>query len=155
MQIFLVSSFLSSAGISSVFLSLPCRTTGFANVGLSGYYGTSWFLPRLVGDAKARELFFTGERVDAQRCLALGIVNRVVPDAALRDETLALARQLADGPSAAYRLMKQAFDASIENDFEAQTALEAKLQGEAGRTRDFKEGVMAFLEKRKPVYEGR
>jgi enoyl-CoA hydratase/carnithine racemase len=62
-------------------------TTGFANIGLAGDYGASWLLPRLVGDAKARELFFGAERIDAQTCLALGLVNRVVPDAQLAQAT--------------------------------------------------------------------
>ena len=129
-------------------------TTGFANVGLAGDYGTTWFLPRLVGDAKARELFFTAARVDAKTCLELGIVNRVVPDAELESETRALAQQLADGPSAAYRLMKQNLDRALRVDLPTALAHEAEATVESARTEDHREAVRAFVEKRKPRFSG-
>src|SRR5690606_14921997 len=81
-------------------------TTAYARLGLSGDYGGTWFLTRLVGPAKARELYFLGERVDARACERLGLVNRVVPDAALADEAFAWAARIAAGPPIALRLMK-------------------------------------------------
>ena len=130
-------------------------TTGFANVGLAGDYGATFFLPRLVGQARARELFFTGDRVDAQTCLALGIVNRVVPNDSLMEETLALARRLAEGPSVAYRLMKQNLDRADREDLDTCLGFEAEATVESGSSEDHKEAVRAFIEKRKPHFRGR
>jgi enoyl-CoA hydratase/carnithine racemase len=130
-------------------------TTGFANVGLAGDYGASFFLPQLVGQARARELFFTSERVDAETCLALGIVNRVVPAGRLMDETLTLARRLAEGPSVAYRLMKQNLDRAIREDLDACLAHEAEATVASASTEDHREAVRAFVEKRKPRFRGR
>ena len=113
------------------------------------------FLPRLVGDAKARELLFTADRVDAQTCLALGLVNRVVLDDQLMDETLALARRLASGPSLAYRLMKKNVDRAHTVDLGTQLAFEAEATYDSGRTEDHREAVRAFVEKRKPDFRGR
>src|SRR5688500_631053 len=81
--------------------------TAFARVGYSGDFGGSYFLTQLVGTAKARELYLTADLVDATQALALGMVNRVVPDALLETETMALAARLAKGPSVAYRYMKR------------------------------------------------
>src|SRR6516225_4834669 len=81
--------------------------TGFAGVGYSGDFGGSWSMTRLVGTAKARELYFLGEIVDGAVALSLGLVNRLVDDAALRDETMALARRIAQGPRIAYGYMKR------------------------------------------------
>ena len=130
-------------------------TTGFANVGLAGDYGSSFFLPRLVGQAKARELFFTADRVDAASCLQLGIVNRVVPDEKLMEETMGLARRLASGPSEAYRLMKANLDRSSRVDLDTALAFEAEATVASAGTEDHREAVRAFVEKRKPVFKGR
>ena len=130
-------------------------TTGFANVGLGGDYGASFFLTQLVGTAKARELFFTADRVDARTCEALGIVNRVVPDETLMDEALALARRLAAGPSVAYRVMKQNLDRALRTDLPACLAAEAAGTVETASTEDHREAVRAFVEKRKPTFHGR
>ncbi len=130
-------------------------TTGFANVGLAGDYGATWLLPRLVGDAKARELFFTAERVDAQACLALGIVNRVVPDADLQTEAMAWARQLASGPTVAYARMKANLDRASQVDFPTALAHEAEATVAAAQTADHREAVAAFVAGRKPLFEGR
>lgn len=130
-------------------------TTGFANIGLSGDYGASFFLTQLVGTARARELFYTGERVSAERCEALGIVNRVVPEDQLRDETLALARQLASGPSVAFRHMKANLDGALREDLPACLAREAEGLVASARTDDHREAVRAFIEKRKPNFAGR
>jgi len=129
-------------------------TTGFATVGLAGDYGASFFLPRLVGQARARELFFTADRVDAQRCLDLGIVNRVVPDAALMDETLTLARRLAAGPSVAYRYMKANLDRGAREDLDTCLAYEAEATVATAQTTDHAEAVRGFVEKRKPNFRG-
>jgi enoyl-CoA hydratase/carnithine racemase len=129
-------------------------TTGFANVGLSGDYGASFFLTKLVGSAKARELFFTGQRVDAETCLALGIVNRVVPPEQLADATRELATQLAAGPTAAYRHMKQNLDRALREDLPAMLAHEAAGIVASASTQDHREAVRAFVEKRKPNFRG-
>jgi len=130
-------------------------TTGFANIGLAGDYGVSFFLPRLVGQMKARELFFTADRVEAADCLELGIVNRVVPDEKLMEETLALARRLAAGPSVAYRLMKANLDRSQREDLDTCLAHEAEATVASASTEDHREAVRAFVEKRKPIFKGR
>jgi enoyl-CoA hydratase/carnithine racemase len=130
-------------------------TTGFANVGLSGDYGASYFLTQLVGPARARELFFTGERVGAARCEELGIVNRVVPDGRLREEALAMARRLADGPTVAYGFMKANIDRALREDLPACLAAEAEGTVRSAMTEDHREAVNAFIEKRRPSFRGR
>ncbi len=129
-------------------------TTGFANVGLSGDYGASFFLSQIVGTSKARELFYSAERIGAERCLELGIVNRVVDDAALRDAALDWARELAAGPTVAYRLMKENLDRALRSDLETCLAHEAAGIVETASTADHREAVRAFVEKRKPNFEG-
>lgn len=130
-------------------------TTGFANVGLSGDYGVSYFLPRLVGLARAKELFFTAERIGALRCAELGIVNRVVPDSQLMEEALALARRLAAGPTVAFREMKANLDASLAEDLPGMLAREARATVLTARTSDHSEAVRAFVDKRRPDFRGR
>ena len=130
-------------------------TTGFANIGLSGDYGSSFFLTHLVGAGKARELLFTSERVSARECERLGIVNRVVPDDALMDETLELARRLASGPSVAYRYMKENVDRALREDLPTCLAGEARNLVRSAQTEDHREAVRAFVEKRKPEFKGR
>jgi enoyl-CoA hydratase/carnithine racemase len=130
-------------------------TTGFANVGLAGDYGASFFLPRLVGQAKARELFFTADHVDAMTCLELGIFNRVVPFDKLMDETWALARRLAAGPSVAYRLMKANLDRASREDLDTCLAHEAEGTVLSASTEDHREAVQSFIEKRAPRFRGR
>jgi enoyl-CoA hydratase/carnithine racemase len=88
-------------------------STGYLRVGLSGDYGIAWLLTRLVGTARARELMFTAEKVDASRCEAIGLVNRVVPDAGLQEEAFALAKSMADGPAIAIRYMKDNLDEAL------------------------------------------
>jgi 2-(1,2-epoxy-1,2-dihydrophenyl)acetyl-CoA isomerase len=130
-------------------------TTGFANVGLSGDYGASFFLTQLVGTALARELFFTGERIGAARCLELGLVNRVVPDEQLMERTLELAVQLAHGPTVAYAQMKTNLDRALRADLAACLAGEAEGIVHTAQTEDHREAVRAFIEKRKPDFRGR
>lgn len=130
-------------------------TTGFKNVGLSGDYGASFFLTQLVGTAKARELFFSAERIDAVRCERLGIVNRVVPAERLRESALAWARELAAGPTTAYRYMKANLDRALREDLATCLAHEAKGIVATASTTDHREAVRAFVEKRKPEFSGR
>jgi 2-(1,2-epoxy-1,2-dihydrophenyl)acetyl-CoA isomerase len=129
--------------------------TAFANVGFSGDFGGSYFLSKLVGTGKARELYFTAEPLDAGQALALGIVNRVVPDAELAEATMALARKLARGPRIALARMKQNFNAAESGTLAQLLDLEAQRQIETGRTADHKEAARAFVEKRAPVFAGR
>ncbi|MEM8597055.1 MAG: enoyl-CoA hydratase-related protein, partial [Pseudomonadota bacterium] len=114
-----------------------------------------YWLPRLVGSARAMGMCLTAEPIDAPRAADWGLVGEVVPDDALMAHVNALAARLATGPTLAYRLMKEALRKSPSNDLPTQLALEAQLQGDAGRSRDFAEGVLAFLEKRPARYEGR
>ncbi len=130
-------------------------STGFANVGLAGDYGVSFFLPRLVGPGRARELFFTAARVPAAECERLGLVNRVVPDGALRDEARELAERLASGPTRTYALMKRNLERSLHEDLPAMLAHEAEATVASAQTEDHREAVRAFIEKRKPRFSGR
>ncbi len=126
----------------------------FCRLGLVPDSGGSWFLPRLVGEARARALALLGEPLDAERAEAWGLVWKVVDDERLLEEARGLARELARGPTRGYALIKKAFAASWQNGLDAQLDLERDLQREAGRTRDYREGVRAFLEKRKPEFRG-
>jgi len=129
--------------------------TAFVRVGFSGDFGGSYFLTRLVGTAKARELYFTGRPVDADEALTLGLVNRVVPDDQLRDATMELARSLALGPSVALSLMKRNLNCAESGDLTELLDMEAVHQVQAGRTEDHREAARAFVEKRTPVFTGR
>jgi enoyl-CoA hydratase/carnithine racemase len=129
-------------------------TTGYARIGLSGDYGIAWLLTRLVGTARARELMFTGDKVDAARCEAIGLVNRVVPDDRLQDEAFALAKSLAEGPRLALRYMKDNLDEALLFDFETARDHEAERLIRLTTTADHKEAVQAFIDKRKPVFKG-
>ena len=129
-------------------------STGFARVGLSGDYGASFFLTHLVGSGRARELFFSSERVDAARCERLGIVNRVVADDQLRSEAMDWARRLARGPTLALAHMKTNLDRALREDLPACLAGEAEGTLATARTADHKEAVRAFVEKRDPRFTG-
>jgi len=130
-------------------------STGYARVGLSGDYGIAWLLTRAVGSARARELMFTAERVDAERGERIGLINRVVDDAKLQDEAFALAKSLAEGPRAALALMKDNLDDAQHIDYPTALYREAERLVRASRTVDHKEAVAAFVEKRKPKFVGR
>lgn len=127
-------------------------TTGYIRVALSGDYGIAWLLTRLVGTSRARELMFTGEKVDAKRAETIGLVNRVVPDASLRDEAFALAKSLAEGPAIALRYMKDNLDEALAFDFATARDHEAVRLIKSAGTADHREAVAAFIEKRKPVF---
>jgi 2-(1,2-epoxy-1,2-dihydrophenyl)acetyl-CoA isomerase len=125
----------------------------FVRIGLIPDLASTYFLPRLVGPARAAELTMLGETVVAARALELGIVNRVVPDAELGTIAFELAARLARGPRS-IGLTKRALDVSAQNDLEAQLAVEERLQTEAVATSDFGEGISAFLEKRPATFTG-
>lgn len=127
----------------------------FNRIGLIPDAGGTYWLPRLVGHARAMGMCLLAEPIDAATAAEWGLIWQVVNDDALEAHVAEMAGRLAKGPTVAHRLAKAALRASGENTLDDQLALEAKLQGEAGRTRDFMEGVMAFLEKRPARYEGR
>ena len=127
-------------------------TTAFANIGLSGDYGGSWLLTRLVGPALAKELYMTGRRIPAEECLALGIANRVVPFDELQQTANELARQVANGPRTAVRYMKENINFAQGADLKASLAQEADRMVRCFRTDDHREAVRAFMEKRPPRF---
>jgi 2-(1,2-epoxy-1,2-dihydrophenyl)acetyl-CoA isomerase len=127
----------------------------FARVGYSGDFGGSWFLTQLVGTAKARELYYTAEILSAEVALALGLVNRVVPDAQLEEETMALARRMATGPRVALRYMKRNMNAAEAGTLKDLLDLEAWHHTRCGMTEDHREAARAFVDKREPVFRGR
>jgi 2-(1,2-epoxy-1,2-dihydrophenyl)acetyl-CoA isomerase len=125
----------------------------FARIGLVPDGGATWLFPRLVGKARAMEMALLGDVIDGPKALDWGLVNRCVPDSLVMTTAMELARRLAGGPVAlgmTRRLILDAFD----RDWETQIQQEAEAQGIAGRTRDFKEGVAAFLEKRPAKFRG-
>ena len=128
---------------------------GFVNIGLSGDYGGSWFLTRLVGPGRAKEIYFTGRRVHAAEALRLGIVNEVVPDADLAARARELAGAVAAGPPVALRYMKENFNRAGAADLKTCLDMEADRTIRSARTEDHLEGVAAFMAKRKPEFTGR
>jgi 2-(1,2-epoxy-1,2-dihydrophenyl)acetyl-CoA isomerase len=128
--------------------------TAFVKVGFSGDFGGSYFLTRLVGTARARELYFTGRPVAADEALTLGLVNRVVPDDQLHDATMELARSLAQGPQIALSLMKRNMNCAENAGLAELLDLEAVHQVQTGRTEDHREAAKAFVEKRPPIFTG-
>ncbi len=117
--------------------------------------GCTWFLPRIVGPAKALEMLYTGRLVGAQEALTMGLVNEVVPADQLMPRALALAGEIAHGPSLAIELDKRLVREAFERDLESHTELEQFLQGYTHSTEDAAEGRKSFLEKREPVFKGR
>jgi 2-(1,2-epoxy-1,2-dihydrophenyl)acetyl-CoA isomerase len=126
----------------------------FRRIGLVPDCGSTWLLPRMIGKARAIELSLMGERLPAEKALEWGLVNRVCDDAALMEETLKLAHELADGPTIALSLIRKLYWDSADNSLEDQLNLEFESQRVAGATEDFKEGVSAFLEKRPAKFKG-
>ncbi|HEU4629669.1 MAG TPA: 2-(1,2-epoxy-1,2-dihydrophenyl)acetyl-CoA isomerase PaaG [Gemmatimonadaceae bacterium] len=127
----------------------------FSRIGLVPDSGGTFVLPRLVGRARATALMMLGDRVTAQQAYDWGMIYEVVPDAAMADVARGLAERLAAMPTLALGLIKRLLDASSANDLDAQLELERELQGQAGRSHDYLEGVRAFQEKRQPHFEGR
>lgn len=129
--------------------------TAFVRVGFSGDFGGSYFLTRLVGTGKARELYLTGRPVEAAEALSLGLVNRVVPDEQLTTVTIELARSLAQGPTIALSLMKRNLNRAESGSLAELLDMEAAHQVQTGRTEDHREAAKAFVEKRPPIFTGR
>ncbi|UWQ21017.1 enoyl-CoA hydratase-related protein [Jannaschia sp. W003] len=137
------------AAESAVFLQ------AFTRIGLIPDAGGTYWLPRQVGAAKAMGAALFAEPVTAKQASDWGMIWEAVADADFEDRWQSRAAHLANGPTAAYRAVKEAIRGSFDNDLPQQLGLEARLQGRMGKTRDFKEGVMAFLEKRAAQFEGR
>jgi 2-(1,2-epoxy-1,2-dihydrophenyl)acetyl-CoA isomerase len=129
--------------------------TGFIKIGLSGDWGGTWTLTRLVGTAKARELFFTGDIIEADEALRIGLVNKVVEDGRLLETTMALAHRIAAMPHVALGYTKKNLAVAETGDFATSLDMEAFNQARCSQMEDHREAVQAFKEKRKPVFTGR
>lgn len=127
----------------------------FVKIGLVPDCGGSYFLPRLAGTQRAMALAMTGERLSAEDAERWGLIWKCVDDAQLGREAESLARGLASGPTRSLGLIKKAIYSSANNDLSAQLDLERDLQREIGRGTDYREGIGAFLQKRKPAFTGR
>jgi len=127
----------------------------FVKRGMCPDGGGTYFLPRLVGLARAKEIFFSGEPVLAQQAYDMGMVNRVVPNDVLMDEALAYARQIAKSPTRSVGMIKRLLNRSFDSDLQTQLEFESAFQGLATSTEDMVEGVMSFLEKREPDFKGK
>jgi 2-(1,2-epoxy-1,2-dihydrophenyl)acetyl-CoA isomerase len=157
-----INGYAMGAGLS---LALACDLrvmadtaklgTAFAGVALAGDYGGTWFMTRLIGSARARELYFLNERVPADEALQIGLVNKVVPQAELHDATQQLAARLASGPTKTLGMMKTSLVTAEHADLEALLETEARHQILSGATEDHREAAKAFVEKRKPNFVGR
>lgn len=127
----------------------------FCKIGLVPDSGGTYFLPRLVGTARAMGLAMLGDKLPAEEAERIGLIWKCVDDARLMDEARALARQLAAAPTRGLAGIKRALYASATNGLDAQLDLERDLQRELGQTHDYREGVSAFMQKRAPKFEGR
>ena len=127
----------------------------FAKVGLFPDYGGTYFLPQLVGPAKAAELFYTGDMIDAKTALSLGIVNHVVPAAQLETEVKALAQKIAQGPSLAIQAVKKDLFAREEKELVRALENEVQEQMRCYLSEDCNEGIRAFFERRPPKFQGK
>lgn len=126
----------------------------FANIGLVPDAGATWLVAKSAGRAKALEMALLGEKVPAEQALDLGLVTRVVDDEHLTSEVRAVAAQLANGPSVALGMIRKQVAAALNNTLEQMLGVERDNQRIAGHTRDFREAVAAFAEKRKPEFRG-
>ncbi len=129
-------------------------TQAFSKIGLIPDCGGTFILPRLIGFQKATALMMLGDKITAEEAEKLGMIYKVFPDENFADESMRIAIMLSKLPTKALAYTKQALNASINNSLEQQLNLEAQLQTKAAQTNDFKEGVMAFLEKRLPEFKG-
>ena len=127
----------------------------FINIGLIPDCGGTFMLPRLVGAQRAMALCITGEKVSADAAVQMGMIYKSIPDEQFEQETIALAEKLAQMPTEGIALTKQLLNQSFEQTLTQQLEQEMRLQVAAGNTQDFKEGVSAFLEKRKPNFTGK
>ena len=127
----------------------------FTRIGLIPDAGGTYWLPRQMGAAKAMGAALFADKISAQQAEQWGMIYETAPANTFLEHVQSRAAHLAQGPTVAYRQLKKAIRGSYENSLDEQLALEAKLQGRCGKTRDFQEGVVAFLEKRQAIYEGR
>lgn len=127
---------------------------GFVNIGLVPDAGVTWLLARSVGRARTLEMALLGEAMSAQEARAAGLIARAVPDEALAEEARAIARRLARGPTVAIGLIRKQIAAALDASLATTMAIEADNQTRAGQTADFREGVAAFIQKRKPEFRG-
>jgi 2-(1,2-epoxy-1,2-dihydrophenyl)acetyl-CoA isomerase len=130
-------------------------TTAFGRVAFAGDYGGTWFLTRLVGPAKAKELYYFSERLTADQAQELGLVNAVFAAGDLQKEVMDRARKLAEGPSIAYRYMKENLNRAVHGGLEECMDLEVTHHIHTGLTEDHREAARAFVEKREPRFRGR
>jgi 2-(1,2-epoxy-1,2-dihydrophenyl)acetyl-CoA isomerase len=130
-------------------------TTAFAKVAFAGDYGGTWFLTRLVGSSKAKELYYFSERLSAQEAERLGIVNAVFAPADFEREVMDRARRLAHGPALAYRYMKENLNRAVSGDLGDCMDLEVTHHVHTGLTEDHREAAQAFVDKREPRFHGR
>ena len=157
----MVNGVAAGAGLS---MSMACDmriaarsarfTTAFLKIGLSGDWGGSWTLTRLVGTAKARELFFLPDLIGSEEAQRIGLINRVVDDAALHTATMEMAQRIADMPQIAVAATKRNLFESETGSFDTVLDMEAFNQARCSQTGDHREAVAAFKEKRKPVFKG-
>jgi 2-(1,2-epoxy-1,2-dihydrophenyl)acetyl-CoA isomerase len=129
--------------------------TAYARVGYGGDFGTTWRLTRLVGEAKAKELFFLADVISADEALRLGLANKVFPHSSHWAESMAIAERIATGPLVSYRYMKANVNAAMNVDYRTMLDREAETHLRCGQTEDHREGVAAFMEKRQPNFKGR
>lgn len=146
---FALASDIAIAGKSASFLQ------AFARIGLLPDGGSTWFLPRLVGDQRARALAMLAPQISAEQARQWGLIWDVVDDAALMPTATEIARKLAEGPTLALARIKEALNRSTGNDLSQQLDVERDSQRVLGKTDDFKEGVAAFLAKRKADFKGK
>ena len=159
-----IASLPGAAAGAGLSLALACdlrimartaiMTTAFARVGFSGDYGGTYFLTQLVGSAKARELYYLSERVSADEALRLGLANWVCEADELAAKTREIAGRLAQGPTVAYRYMKENLNRAMAGDVDNCLDLEATHHIHCGQTEDHREATKAFVDKREPVFKG-
>lgn len=154
-----INGVAAGAGVSLAIacdMIISCRNAvfiqSFAKVGLIPDLGSIYFLPRLIGRHRALELMFLGEQITAEQAQTIGMINRVVDDENLNDEAEKLAQQLSEGPELALGLMKKLVNRSVLADLDESLEIEGLGQAMCFESADFKEGVKAFFEKRKPVF---
>jgi 2-(1,2-epoxy-1,2-dihydrophenyl)acetyl-CoA isomerase len=138
-----------------IMASNAIMTTAFARVGFSGDYGGTYFMTQLVGSAKARQLYYLSERVSAEEALSLGLTNWVCEADELREKAMEIASRLANGPTVAYRYMKENLNRALAGEVDDCLDLEATHHVHCGQTQDHREATKAFVEKREPTFVGR